>query len=107
MLPVVFRGATIRGVRVHGVAVLQPKECSSGLHGGVEVGSGQSQMRQTEGVGCIRLLRGDHAAARPLISAVLPGERYGANLSVTVYGRGPHVQPEARVVGASDVNHGL
>jgi len=84
-------------VSADGVAVLQTKERSSGLGGGVEIGGGESEGRKAEGVGGVCLLCGDDAAAGPLISAIAAGEGYGADNAVAIDDGSPHVEVEAAV----------
>ena len=53
--------------------------------------------RQAERVGGVRLLCRDHPAARPLIAAVVAGERHRADHAVAIDDRAPHVEVESAV----------
>ena len=83
-LAVVRRVAAIGDVGVHGIACLQAEEAAARLRRGVEVRGGQRQPRQAERVGRVGLLRRDHAAARPLVAAVVARERHRAHDAVAV-----------------------
>ena len=78
-LSVVGRIAAVRDASVHRIALLQPEQAAAGLHRAIEVGGREREMRQAERVGGVRLLRGDDAAARPLIAAVVARERDGTD----------------------------
>src|SRR5690606_9366493 len=75
----------VGGIRGHRVTVLQAIEAAAGLGGFPKVGGGQRQAWQAEGIGRVGFLRGNHAAAGPLVAAVVTGEGNGAYDAVTVY----------------------
>ena len=59
----------------------------------IQIGRRQRQPWQTERIRGVGLLRGNHAAARPLIAAIVPGERDGTH-PVAVDDARPHVEAE-------------
>jgi len=100
---VIFGRAFIGVPRVHRIAVLQAVERTAGLDCRIDIRRRERQVRQAERIGRIRLLRGDDAAARPLIAAIIAGEGHGANFPVAIHDRGPHVQAEAGICFANDL----
>ena len=91
------RRRLVGGFGVDRIAVLQAVQRAAGLHRRPQVGGGQRQPRQAERVRRVRLLRRDHAAARPLRAAVVAGERHRAHHAVAIDDRAPHVEIEAAV----------
>src|SRR6266568_2783452 len=94
---VVVGVAAIGDGNVDGVAGLEAEQGASGLNGAVEVGGGEGELGQAEGVRGIGLLRGDYAAARPLTAAIGAGESYGADYSVAIDDGGPHIEVKAAI----------
>lgn len=96
-LPRVRRVAAVGDEGVDRVALLKPEQAPSGLHGRVEIGRRQCQPGQAERVGGVGLLRRDHAAAWPLITAADASKRHRADDAVAVDDRAPHLQPEPTI----------
>src|SRR5712664_1355642 len=88
---------SICDLRVHWVAVLKAVQRSARRHRGINVGRGQSKTGQTEGVARVGLLRGNHAAAWPLIPALLACEGDRTDDSIAVHYGAPHIEIETSV----------
>ena len=97
VLSIMFGVAPVGNFGVNRIAVLQAEETSSWLHRGPQIGGGESQARQTEGIGRIGLLCGNHAASWPLVAPIIPGEGDRTDDPVAIDDRGPHVQIKAAV----------
>jgi catechol 2,3-dioxygenase-like lactoylglutathione lyase family enzyme len=99
--PELARRTLIRRARIDRIAFLQPEQGSAGLHRGPEIGAREGETRQAERVCGVRLLRRDHAAARPLRPAVGARERHRADDAVAVDDAAPHVEIESTIGGAA------
>src|SRR6185295_14744387 len=95
------RRAAIGGLGGGGVVVLEAVERAAGLHGRIDIRGRERKPRQAERVGRVRLLRGDHAAARPLAATVRTRERHGAHDAIAIHDGAPHVEIETAVAGVA------
>src|SRR4029077_1972875 len=93
--------AAVRHVGVDGIAGLETEEAAARLYRAEEIRGRQREPGQAEGVRGVRLLRGDHAAAGPLIAAIAARERDRAHDAVAVDNGRPHVEVEAAVCGGA------
>ena len=64
-------------------------------------------MGQTERVGSVSLLGGNHPAARPLFASINSAECHTAYLSVPVHCGDPHIQAKSGVICAAHIDDGF
>ena len=92
--------------------MLEAEKAASRLHSGVQVGRRQGQTGEAKRVRGVGLLRGNDAAARPLVAAVRAGEGDRAYDAVAIHDGRPHVEIESSVclrasLDQSRSQHGL
>src|ERR1039457_1212745 len=97
LLPVVTRIATVSYRCVYRITGLEAEEAAAGLRDAVQVGGGERQLWQAEGVGGVGFLGGNHAAAGPLVATVCARESNSADHAIAIHDGPPHVQIEASI----------